>query len=103
VTVWIDAQISPQLATWFHDTFQIDAIPVRDLQLRDASDQEFFLAARAPDATVLTKDADFVALLERHGPPPRVVWLTCGNTSNGRARRSPAAPLVRGAGDARRR
>ena len=35
---------------------------------------------------VLTKDADFVELLERLGPPPRVVWLRCGNTSNARLR-----------------
>jgi predicted nuclease of predicted toxin-antitoxin system len=82
VIVWIDAQISPQLASWFRDTFQIDATAVRDLQLRDASDQRIFLAARAADAVVLTKDADFVKLLEQHGPPPRIVWLTCGNTSN---------------------
>jgi len=30
------------------------------------------------------KDRDFVDLLERHGPPPRVVWPTCGNTSHSR-------------------
>jgi predicted nuclease of predicted toxin-antitoxin system len=23
-----------------------------------------------------------VELLERLGPPPQVIWLTCGNTSN---------------------
>ena len=27
-----------------------------------------------------------VALLDRLGPPPRIVWLTCGNTSNARMR-----------------
>lgn len=26
-------------------------------------------------------------LLTRHGPPPRVLWLTCGNTSNAALRR----------------
>jgi len=31
---------------------------------------------------VLTKDRDFVDLLRRHGVPPRVIWVTCGNTSN---------------------
>jgi len=31
---------------------------------------------------VMTKDRDFVDLLERLGPPPQVVWITCGNTSN---------------------
>jgi predicted nuclease of predicted toxin-antitoxin system len=32
----------------------------------------------------MTKDSDFVRLLEELGPPPQVVWLTCGNTSNAR-------------------
>ncbi len=31
---------------------------------------------------MLTKHADFVELVERLGPPPQVIWLTCGNTSN---------------------
>ena len=82
VTIWVDAQLSPQLATWLRGRFGVDAIAVRDLHLRDASDDEIFRAASRANATVLTKDSDFVRLLDRHGPPPRVVWLTCGNTSN---------------------
>lgn len=35
---------------------------------------------------MLTKDSDFVHLLERFGPPPQVIWLTCGNTSNAHLR-----------------
>ncbi len=31
---------------------------------------------------VLTKDSDFVDLVARLGPPPQIIWLTCGNTSN---------------------
>lgn len=30
----------------------------------------------------MTMDIDFVRLLDRYGPPPRVIWVTCGNTSN---------------------
>ena len=30
----------------------------------------------------MTKDRDFVDLIERLGPPPQVIWITCGNTSN---------------------
>ena len=41
-------------------------------------------AARAADAVVITKDQDFVRLLERHGPPPKVICVTCGKTSNAR-------------------
>lgn len=30
---------------------------------------------------VITKDRDFVELLFRYKSPPKVIWLTCGNTS----------------------
>jgi predicted nuclease of predicted toxin-antitoxin system len=34
----------------------------------------------------MTKDRDFLVLLERFGSPPQVLWITCGNTSNARLR-----------------
>ena len=34
----------------------------------------------------MTKDRDFVQMLTRAGPPPQVIWITCGNTSNARMR-----------------
>ncbi|HEY9887089.1 MAG TPA: DUF5615 family PIN-like protein, partial [Candidatus Obscuribacterales bacterium] len=37
-------------------------------------------------AVVMTKDSDFVDLVERLGSPPQIIWLTCGNTSNARLR-----------------
>jgi predicted nuclease of predicted toxin-antitoxin system len=37
---------------------------------------------RGPGTVVLTKDGDFHLVLARHGPPPQVVWLRCGNTTN---------------------
>jgi predicted nuclease of predicted toxin-antitoxin system len=64
----------------------VEAHPVASLGLRDAKDVAIFFRAREADATILTKDADFVSLLERHGPPPRIVWITAGNTSNARLR-----------------
>jgi predicted nuclease of predicted toxin-antitoxin system len=57
---------------------------VRDLGLRDANDAEIFQAARQSGAIVMTKDRDFVVLLDRFGPPPQILWVTCGNTSNAR-------------------
>ena len=56
--------------------------PRKDLQLVEATDPGIFRAARAADAVVLTKDRDFVELVNRLGAPLRVIWLTCGNTSN---------------------
>lgn len=34
----------------------------------------------------MSKDEDFRLLVERLGPPPQVLWVTCGNTSNARLR-----------------
>ncbi len=34
----------------------------------------------------LTKDADFLLMLDRSGPPPQVLWITCGNTTTARMR-----------------
>ena len=34
----------------------------------------------------MSKDSDFVLLLERFDPPPQILWVTCGNTSNARLR-----------------
>jgi predicted nuclease of predicted toxin-antitoxin system len=82
VTVWIDAQISPELAPWLADRFGVEAFSLRELNLVHASDPDIFFHARKADSIVLTKDRDFVDLLRRHGAPPRVIWITCGNTSN---------------------
>ncbi len=34
----------------------------------------------------MTKDSDFVSLLERLDSPSKIIWLTCGNTSNANLR-----------------
>jgi predicted nuclease of predicted toxin-antitoxin system len=86
VVVWTDAHLSPALAPWLRASFGVEAAPLRELGLRDAEDAKIFAAARAAGAVVLTKDSDFVDLVARHGPPPQIVWLTCGNTTNGALR-----------------
>jgi predicted nuclease of predicted toxin-antitoxin system len=79
--IWVDAHLSPALARWITAEFGHPAQPVRDLGLREAKDRKIFDAARREETIILTKDADFVELVERLGPPPRIIWLTCGNTS----------------------
>ncbi len=80
--IWIDAHLSPAIAKWISQEFDFHAIAIRDLGLRDAADSEIFEAARKESAVVMTKDADSPKLLEKVGAPPKVIWLTCGNTSN---------------------
>ncbi|MCA1994116.1 MAG: DUF5615 family PIN-like protein [Coleofasciculus sp. S288] len=85
-TIWIDAHLSPAIATWITDTFGVTALALRDLGLRDAEDPEIFEAAKAQRVIFMTKDSDFVDLVDRLGAPPQIIWLTCGNTSNARLR-----------------
>jgi len=86
-TIWIDAQLSPALAAWVNRTYDdIHAQSVQTVGLRDAEDEEIFQAARDANVIVMSKDSDFLNLLDRYGPPPKVIWVTCGNTSNERMR-----------------
>ena len=74
VKIWLDAQISPDIAQWFGSTHGIEAVPVKVLGLREAK------------VVVLTKDRDLVDLATQLGSPPQILWLTCGNTSNAKLR-----------------
>lgn len=82
--IWIDAQMSPGIAVWIRNNFSIEARAIRDVGLRDAEDREIFLEARENSAIVMTKDSDFIELQSELGAPPKIIWITCGNTSNAR-------------------
>jgi predicted transcriptional regulator len=63
VKIWGDAQLSPAIARWPTETQNVDAVPLRDIGLRDADDSQIFFAARQNDAVVISKDSDFVELV----------------------------------------
>ncbi|MEO7839883.1 MAG: DUF5615 family PIN-like protein [Anaerolineales bacterium] len=84
--IGVNAQLPPAIANWISEKFNVEAIAVRELNLRDATDPEIFVAARNASAIVMTKDSDFVELVHVRGAPPQVIWLTCGNTTNARLR-----------------
>jgi predicted nuclease of predicted toxin-antitoxin system len=93
MTIWIDAQLSPAIAAWISSTFGVTALALRDIGLRDAEDPEIFEAAKAQGVIFMTKDSDFVDLVDRLGSPPQIIWLTCGNTSNAQLREILSATL----------
>jgi len=84
--IWVNAQLPPAIANWISENFNVEAVAVRELNLREATDLEIFTAARNVSAIVMTKDSDFVELVNARGMPPQVIWLTCGNTTNARLR-----------------
>lgn len=84
--IWIDAQLPPAIASWISANFEVTALALRDIGLRDATDRGIFLEAKKAAVIVMTKDKDFVQLVDTLSAPPQVIWLTCGNTSNARLR-----------------
>ena len=81
---WIAAQLPPQLASWLSQTFKVEAYSLRDLNLRDAEDEQIFQQARQQGIVIISKDSDFVDMVLRLGTPPQLLWITCGNVTNRR-------------------
>lgn len=93
--LWLDAHLSPLLVGWIQEHFDVSGVRSiqSDPELVEARDEVIFELARDAGAVVMTKDRDFVDLVERLGAPPQVIWVTCGNTSNREMRRVLAATL----------
>lgn len=91
--IWLDAQLSPALAPWITTTFGQPCQALRDLGLQGAPDLQIFEAGRDASAIVMTKDSDFVVLQGQRGAPPKLLWITCGNTSNANLRTVLSATL----------
>ncbi len=96
--LWIDAQLSPAIAAWINRTYQdqdIEAQSLRAVGLRDALDPKIFKEARKANVVMMTKDYDLIKLVEQHGPPPQIIWITCGNTSNSKMRQVLSETLLK--------
>lgn len=93
--LWLDIHLSPAIGQWIEETLDVRCVMIRDMGMQRTPDTEVFERARTQRVVLMTKDADFVRLLEAKGPPPAVIWLTCGNTSNTRPREVLAPGLRR--------
>jgi predicted nuclease of predicted toxin-antitoxin system len=74
MTIWIDAQLSPFISTWINANFpDIIAKSLRSIGLQDANDYDIFRKARKENVIIMSKDYDFVKLIEIHGTPPKLI------------------------------
>ena len=78
---FLDAHLPPSLAPWLEEKFGIQSFSFDFMGWWYKNDEEVFFLARTEDAVVMTKDDDFINLLHKHKAPPKIIWLTCGNTS----------------------
>ena len=42
----------------------------------------YLLSSAVIPCVLISKDSDFVDLVQEQGPPPQLIWLTCGNVTN---------------------
>ncbi|MCW5911542.1 MAG: DUF5615 family PIN-like protein [Cyclobacteriaceae bacterium] len=83
MTIWLDANISPAIARFISENFDVECFHIASLPVDISDDEAIFNAAKKEaDVIVATKDYDFVLLQDRLGAPPKIIWLTFGNTPN---------------------
>jgi len=70
-------KLCEQLADLFPDSNQ-----VRRLNLDRADDQAIWQFAKANGFTIVSLDSDFADMAALFGPPPKVIWLRCGNQTS---------------------
>lgn len=91
--LWLDIHLPPALCGWIEKSFGVRCTHIRELAMQRTPDASVFARAGEANAVIVTKDRDFADLVSAKGPPPRVLWLTCGNTSNDRLRHVLAVAL----------
>jgi predicted nuclease of predicted toxin-antitoxin system len=83
IELWLDMQLSPQIAKWITDTFNIKAVSSYKLGLNIEKDENIFLKAQqSKNIFILTKDKDFAELQNRLQSPPKIILLKTGNCTN---------------------
>lgn len=73
-----DQNLSFKLCRLLDDIFP-GAQQLRLLGLDQAEDEVVWACAKSQGFVIVTQDVDFVNLSLLRSPPPKVIWLRCGN------------------------
>jgi predicted nuclease of predicted toxin-antitoxin system len=76
-----DQNLSFKLCDRLADLFP-DSNQVRLAGLDAADDRAIWEFAKANGLTIVSQDSDFADMAALYGPPPKVIWLRCGNQPN---------------------
>jgi predicted nuclease of predicted toxin-antitoxin system len=81
---WLDHNLPKVLAAFIYNEYQLSAKSLLDLGFETQADE--FIYAKAieysSNIVIITKDKDFVQLLQHKGAPPKIIWITIGNCTN---------------------
>jgi len=73
-----DQNLSFKLCDRLADLF-LDSNQVRHAGLETADDRAIWEFAKTNGFVIVSQDADFADMAALYGPPPKVIWLRCGN------------------------
>jgi predicted nuclease of predicted toxin-antitoxin system len=73
-----DQNLSFKLCASLGDLFP-GSTQVRLAGLDTADDRAIWEFAKSNGFMIVTQDADFSDMVSLYGPPPKVIWLRCGN------------------------
>ena len=83
IELWLDMQLSPKLASWIESYFSVKTISSYDLFINEEKDEVIFAKTKKQgNVIILSKDTDFLLLIERLKSPPKLIWLTMSNCPN---------------------
>ena len=81
--IWLDNHISPIIAKWLKEQFDLEVRSAYALQTQNMSDYELYRKAkRVGNIIIITKDSDLEEIIKRHGTPPKLINLRFGNCDN---------------------
>src|SRR3989449_11582032 len=73
-----DQNLSFKLCRRLADIFP-NSNQIRLLGMEEANDRIIWEYAKANDFILVSQDVDFADMATLYGPPPKVIWLRCGN------------------------
>jgi len=82
IQIWTDTHISPTIAKWLNEQFNVVATSFYKLGFHTESDYNIFMKAKENNVIFITKDKDYVNLLATFKAPPYIMLLRSGNLSN---------------------
>jgi predicted nuclease of predicted toxin-antitoxin system len=76
-----DQNLSFKLCRRLADVFP-ESTQVRLLGMAEADDRSIWEYAKTGGFVLVSQDVDFADMATLYGPPPKIIWLRCGNQSN---------------------
>ncbi|WP_299289915.1 DUF5615 family PIN-like protein [uncultured Mucilaginibacter sp.] len=81
--IWLDVQISPIIAKWMAEDTGLNVKSSFALGFKSMTDQAIYQQAKVYGNVILiSKDTDFVEIVNRLGSPPKLINLKIGNCDN---------------------